>query len=148
MTTASELALLDTNVLVYALDEESPHHGRSRAVMERAANGEGSYCITAQTLAEFFSVVTNPRRVREPRSAAEAVDAIEAFLTMPGIILLSVPPGVTTRWLALIRQAPVTGAKVFDVQLAATALEAGVSKVCTFNAAHFQRIGGIEVIAP
>ncbi len=67
---------------------------------------------------------------------------------MPGMTLLSVPPEVTTRWLMLIRQAPVIGANVFDVQLAATALEAGVSKVYTFNAADFQRIDGIEVIAP
>ena len=148
MTTASEMVLLDTNVLVYALDEESPFHNRSRVVVERAANGEGSYCISSQTLAEFYSVVTNPRRVKNPRSAPEAVDAIERFLAMPGITLLSTPPEVTTRWLAMIRRTPVTGANVFDVQLAATALVAGVSQVCTFNAADFQRIDDIEVIAP
>ena len=148
MRAASEMVLLDTNVLVYALDEECPHHDRSRVVVERAANGEGGYCISSQTLSEFFAVVTNPRRVKKPRSATEAVDAIETFLARPGITVLSVQPEVTTRWLALIRQAPVTGATVFDVQLAATALEAGVSKVCTFNAADFLRIKGIEVITP
>lgn len=106
MTTVSKMVLLDTNVLVYALDEESPLHERSRVVVGRAANGDGSYCISSQTLSEFFSVVTNPRRVKKPRSATEAVDAIEKFLALPGMTLLSVPPEVTTRWLMLIRQTP------------------------------------------
>jgi toxin-antitoxin system PIN domain toxin len=148
MTTASEMVLLDTNVLVYALDKESPHHLSSRRVVDRAAKGDQSYCISSQTLAEFLSVVTNARRVKSPRSVSEALDALETFLAMPGITLLSVTPEVTTRWLAMVRHAPVSGPHVFDVQLAATALEAGVSRVCTYNAADFQRIDGIEVIVP
>ena len=148
MTTESEPVLLDTNVLVYALDEESPHHAPSRAVVERAANGDGRHCLTSQILAEFFSIVTNPRRVTKPRTAHEAVEAIDAFLAMPGISLLPTGPGVVSRWLAMIRLAPVAGANVFDVQLAATALESGVSKICTFNVVHFERIDGIEVVAP
>jgi len=84
MTTESEPMLLDTNVLVYALDEESPHHVPSRAVLERASRGDGDYRLSSQILAEFFAVVTNPRRVRAPRAAIEAVEAIDAFLAMPG----------------------------------------------------------------
>ena len=148
MTTESEPMLLDTNVLVYALDEESPHHVPSRAVLERASRGDGDYRLSSQILAEFFAVVTNPRRVRAPRAAVEAVEAIEAFLAMPGISLLDSEPDVVSRWLTMVRESPVAGPNVFDLQLAATALEAGVSKICTFNVAHFQRIAGVQVVTP
>lgn len=148
MTTESEPILLDTNVLVYALDEDSPHHVPSRAVLERASRGDGDYRLSSQILAEFFAVVTNPRRVRAPRTAVEAVEAIEAFLAMPGIGLLASEPEVVSRWLAMVREAPVVGANVFDIQLAATALEAGVSKICTLNVADFQRIPGVQVVTP
>lgn len=143
----SEPVLLDTNVLVYAIDEDSPHHGPSRAVLERAANGEGVYCLSSQILAEFFAVITNPRRVKSPRAAVEAVEIIEAFPAMPGITLLATGPETAPRLLSMVRAAPVTGAKVFDLQLAATALEAGVSNIHTFNTAHFERIAGMRVVA-
>lgn len=148
MTIEFEPVLLDTNVLVYALDEESPHHGPSRAIVERAAKGEGSYRLAPRILAEFFSIVTNPRRVRNSCTALEAVMAIDSFLAMPEIALLSIGLEVVERWLAMVRAAPVTGANVFDIQLAATALGSGVSKVCTFNVARFERIDGIEVTTP
>lgn len=56
MTTGSESVLLDTNVLVYALDEGSPHYDLSRAVVERAAN------FDARTVARNHGGVR--RRVR------------------------------------------------------------------------------------
>lgn len=86
--------------------------------------------------------------MKVPRAAGEAVEVIEALLAMPGITLLAAGSEVVGRWLAMVRASPVAGANVFDVQLAATALEAGVSKICTLNIAHFQRIAGIEVVTP
>ena len=139
---------IDTNLLVYAHRTESPFHATASRCIKELAESRSPWAVPWPCIHEFCSVVTNPRRVKKPRSATEAVDAIEKFLAMPGITLLSVPPEVTSRWLAMVRQTPITGANVFVVQLAATALVAGVSKVCTFNAVDFQRIDGIEVIAP
>jgi len=65
--------LLDTNILIYALDHESPFYEIARGIVEQAAVGDRRYCIASQTLGEFFSVVTNPRRVKSPRSAQSQV---------------------------------------------------------------------------
>ena len=67
MKIGAERVLIDANVLIYGLDTESPHHDRARGIFDRAMLGDGSYCVTSQTLVELFSVVTNPRKVKLPR---------------------------------------------------------------------------------
>ncbi len=52
---STEPLLIDTNVLVYALDALSPHHAASRAVLERAYLPDANLCVAPQVLAEFFS---------------------------------------------------------------------------------------------
>ena len=76
---SASLALVDTNVLVYALYPESAHHAASRALLDKARTGSLPLCVTHQTIAEFYAVVTNPRRVAVPRQPEEAIDVIEAL---------------------------------------------------------------------
>jgi len=130
---SDEPALLDTNVLVYALFIESPHHATSRALITRAGKGDANLAIAAQALAEFYSIVTNSKRVTAPRKSEEAILAIEAYLALPGLRLLPQPSDLVTRWCELVRQHPVTGADVFDVPLIATMLGSGIRRICTFN---------------
>lgn len=148
MTNEFEMILVDTNVLVYALNDDAPQHVASRQIMERAERGEVKLCVTSQTLTEFFSIVTSPRRVKIIRTPIEAVQAIESILARPGMTHLTLTPEMTNRWLEFVRRTPVRGADVFDLQLAATALANGVTKIYTFNTTDFERIDGIEVIVP
>jgi predicted nucleic acid-binding protein len=68
MTTSRELAALDTNVLVYVLYADAEHHRAARLLAEQARDPNTALCCTPQVLAEFYSVVTNPRRVTEAKS--------------------------------------------------------------------------------
>ncbi len=145
---SDEVALVDTNVLVYALYPEVEHHVPARSLLERAQAGQLDLCLVPQILTEFFAVVTNPRRVTEPRRPDEAIDAIERFLVMPGMMLLQAPTDIVGRWLSLARKYPVTGGATFDVQLIAAMLGNDVRKIYTFNRDHFQRFGEIEVLSP
>ena len=97
----NEPALLDTNVLVYSLYHDAPQHAACRVLVEKARSADAALFVAARTMAEFYSVVTNPRRATNPRSAAEAVDTIERCLAMPGLALVDQPtdelarPGAT-----------------------------------------------------
>ncbi len=46
------------------------------------------------------------------------------------------------------RQHPVSGAGIFDVQLAATILGNGVARIYTFDRLHFERFDELEVLTP
>jgi predicted nucleic acid-binding protein len=58
-----EPGIVDTNVLVYALDADAPQHEAARALLEAAREASTTLFMTSQILCEFYSVVTNPRRV-------------------------------------------------------------------------------------
>jgi predicted nucleic acid-binding protein len=73
---------------------------------------------------------------------------VEAFLAMPNVTILPVPPNLVTLWLELVRRHPVTRGRIFDLQLIATMLAGGVSRIFTFDSAHFEPVEEIEVLQP
>jgi predicted nucleic acid-binding protein len=93
-TMSLEPGIIDTNVLVYALDADAGEHAAARALLE-AARGDQSATlfVTSQILCEFYSVVTNPRRVPKPRSAAEAIAAISDLLAFLHVLPIPVAGG-------------------------------------------------------
>ncbi len=148
MKTSNDIALVDTNVLVYSLFRESKYHDASRSLLDLAQNGQKHLCTTPQNLAEFYAVVTNPRRVESPRTSAEALEMVGNYTSMSGLSLLQVPVDVINRWTELAGRHPVSGGAIFDVVLVATMLGNGVHRVYTFNRQDFEIFEEIEVLRP
>jgi len=143
-----EPGVLDANILVYAVEAGAPRHAISRALIDAARDPATTLYLTSQVLCEFYSVVTNPRRVAVPRSPTEALDAISALLALPGIRLLSTPARAVAGWMALLRRHPVTGGDVFDLQLVATMQAHDIRRIYTFNTADFEAFPELTVMAP
>lgn len=143
-------ALLDTNVLIDALYEDSEHYPAARALLDQAQHGDANFHITPQVVAEFYAVVTHPKRVTIPKSPEEALTAIESFLALPGLSLLPTPPDIVSRLSALVRKYPthIIHRKIFDAQLVAAMLPYGVRKIFTFNVSDFLPFSEIEVKEP
>jgi predicted nucleic acid-binding protein len=55
--------IVDANVLVYAIDADAPQHVVSRALLDVARDSSTTLYVTSQILCEFYSIVTNARRV-------------------------------------------------------------------------------------
>ena len=143
-----EFALVDANVLVYPCYHDSEHHTASHALLERAQDENAGLCVAAQCLTEFYSVVTNPRRVSPPREPNEVLETIEALLKLPGLTLVPTPADLPARWIRLTRRVPVRGADIFDVQLVATMLANDVTRIYTYNRPDFERFGEVKVLTP
>jgi predicted nucleic acid-binding protein len=148
MTRSRDLAALDANVLVCALYADAEHYRAARLLVDQARSANAAFCLTPQGLVEFYSVVTNPRRVTEAKAPEAILDVITNLVAMPGLTLLPFPLDLVNRWTALLRQHPVTGCKVFDVQLVATLLPNGVKKLYTFNRVAFEPFAALEVLTP
>jgi len=144
----NNLALVDTNVLVYALYKDSAHYVAARSLLDRAQKGEIEICLIPQILAEFYSVVSDPRRVTKAREPKEILLVIEKFLSMPGVTLLTTPVNVVERWIDLLSNHAVTGGAVFDVLIVATMIENNVRSIYTFNIRDFKKFKNIEVLTP
>jgi toxin-antitoxin system PIN domain toxin len=140
-----ERALLDANVLVYAADLDSPEHERSRRLRDRAMRGELAAVLTPQVLFEFLAVVTNPSAVSNPLRPEEANEQVR--ILAEAIPLVFPTPETHRTALGLLGKTRISGRRVFDVVLAATLADNGISRVYTYDAG-FGKIPGIEASAP
>lgn len=142
------LALVDSNVLVYALYADAKQHDASLQLLDRAQDGQVSLCMAPQNFLEFFAVITDSRRVGAPYTAVAALEAIEKIQEMPGMTVLPVPLDVVTRVTELVRDHPVTRGAVFDANLVATMLGNDVHRIYTYDRSDFEQFSDLEILTP
>jgi uncharacterized protein len=141
-----EPGIIDANVLVYAMDADAPQHAASRALLEAARDTSATLYVTSQILCEFYSIVTNARRVPKPRSSADALTAISGLLAF--LHVLPIPVHAVEGWLSLLRRHPVTGGDIFDLQIVATMQANGIHRIYTFNSDDFEAFPELAVVTP
>jgi predicted nucleic acid-binding protein len=74
----AKIAILDTNILTYSLDEANPEKQEcALAVMDVLMNSQRG-AVTTQTLAEFFIAIT--RRIAVPIPIADAYEKVEEVI--------------------------------------------------------------------
>jgi predicted nucleic acid-binding protein len=141
-----EPGIVDANVLVYAMDADAPQHAASRALLDAARNSATTLYVTSQILCEFYSIVTNARRVPKPRSPEDAARAVLGLLAF--LHVLPIPALTVERWLELLRRHPVSGGDVFDLQIVAALQANGIQRIYTFNAGEFSMFSELAVLTP
>jgi predicted nucleic acid-binding protein len=141
-----EPGIVDANILVYAMHADAPQHAASRALLDAARDSSATLYVTSQILCEFYSIVTNARRVPNPRSPDEALRAISGLLSF--LHVLPIPARTVEGWLGLLRRHPVTGGDVFDLQIVATMQANGIQRIYTFNRDDFEVFPELAVVKP
>ena len=134
---------LDSNLLIYAHRREVPEHRLAREIVEEASGIEGGWVIPFPCAAEFWSVVTHPATGSTP---AEATAFLEA-LVRAGAQIVGPRPGAGERILRLANDLAVNGRRIYDLQIALIAVEAGAREIWT-NDRAFIRIPGLPVRHP
>jgi predicted nucleic acid-binding protein len=143
-----EPGVLDANILAYAVNADAPQHVASRALLEAARDPSTALYVTSQILCEFYSLITNPRRVAVASSPREALRIISAMLAFPGLRVLPTPARAVVGWMELLRRHPVTGGDVFDLQIVATMQANDVQRIYTFNTGDFEVFPELTVVTP
>src|ERR1700677_3506314 len=108
-----EPGVVDANVLVYAINPDTPQHAASYALLEAARDPAVILYVTSQVLCEFYPVLTNRKRVAVPTSPADAVVIISDLLAQPGLYVLPSPEQAVAGLLELLKRCTVTGSDVF-----------------------------------
>ena len=148
MKMLADVSFVDTNVLVEAIFENSEKHKAAKSLLDRARSGRISLCVCPQVLAEFYAVVTSPRRITNPVPPKDALAIIEALVSLPNLIVLNVPSNVVEQWLTLVRRRGIRGPKVFDVMLVAIMLTNGIESIYTYNRADFVKFSELKILTP
>ncbi len=144
----SETGLVDTNVLVYAINENAKQHNASRKLVEAGLNGEISICFTPQVLSEFFATVTNPKQITKVLSRKNAISEIEDYFLKGVGDLVFVQRNTIDKIIELLKKYPISAQDIFDLQLVATMLSNNVARLYTYNDKDFSFYSEIEVLNP
>lgn len=122
---------LDTNILVYAHREDSPHHEAAAAVLSRIAAGAAAWALPWPCVHEFLAVVTHPRIYAPPTPMPVALEAVQALARLPNMRMLHETTDHIDELERLLSRGDVTGPRVHDARIAAICLTHGVSELWT-----------------
>jgi toxin-antitoxin system PIN domain toxin len=134
--------LIDSNVLIYAINEISPKHRRAQQFLQDNIN---NIAVAQQNILESVRVLTHSK-FSNPMLHHEALEAVLAITDNAKLLT----PNKTTYYLFmdLIDKYQLTGDKIFDAYLIATALSNGVNVVATDNIKDFKNVSEIKAIDP
>lgn len=130
--------LLDTNILVHAYNRDSPHNKTATKLLTQAIESENEAYIALQSIHEFYSVITSPKRVEKPLTPRRAKELAETILRTPKIQKLAQTQETTTEALTLADKHNIKGAEFFDTLLTATATINGINVIYTENDKDFK----------
>lgn len=135
--------LVDTNVLVYALAEDAPHHRRSRAWLTDALSGTETVLLPWTSLIGFVRIVSNPRINDAPVTAEMALRLVDDWLALSHVLAPEPDSRHAHRMREMLAAAGGAGGNlVNDAHLAALAVQHGAT-VVTFDH-DFGRFPGVR----
>jgi uncharacterized protein len=140
--------VVDTNVLVYAADADSPAHVRCRESLERWRAQATPWYLTWGIVYEFLRVATHPRVFRMPWSAPAAWSFVDAVMASPAVHVLSASRRHPEVLAEIIEEIPHLTDNLFhDAHTAALMREHGVKTVVTRDT-DFHRFPFLQVADP
>lgn len=141
---------LDTNLLVYAHNVDTPFHKAAKGFVEKLLNerdgtGNLTVCIPAQVLVEFLNVITWAK-LESPLPLPAALRVVQQYMDTGVTIVHPLPSQLDTllELLATVK----TRKKIFDVALAATLRDNGVAGLYTLNTKDFIEFTFLDVVNP
>jgi toxin-antitoxin system PIN domain toxin len=138
--------LVDANILLFAVDEESPFHRAAAAWLTAQMNGPRRVGLAWPSLGAFLRVSTNPRAFRAPLDPEEAWAHVQEWLRSETVWI----PSPTERHADvlgdLIAKYQLRANLIADAQLAALAVEHGLA-VCSADT-DFARFDEIRWLNP
>jgi predicted nucleic acid-binding protein len=130
--------LVDTNILIYGIDEDSAFYKRARKIL-----GQENYQLvtTSKNLIEFLAVTTKSSGYN--LSIETSLEIIEEIIQVIEIVYPTQESMAI--FLDLMNRYQPKGLKVHDFEIISIGLAHGVQKVATFNTKDFKSVKEISL---
>ena len=140
--------VLDTNILIYGVDETSEFHIPCRRLIEEARRNPSSAFLTWNICYEFLRVTTHSRVLRIPMSSGDAWHFIQVLLDAPGFTILRPTDNHAALLSQTLSELPdISGNLIHDLHTAVLMRENGISRIYTRDS-DFRRFPFLDVIDP
>ncbi len=137
---------IDTNILLYAQNQDCPEHERARAFIESCSNRD-DVAICELVLLELYQLLRNPAVLARPMSAPDAAAVCMSWRSNARWALIENAPIMDKLWL-IAKQPDLSRRAVFDARIALTLRHHGVTDWATRNVSDFQGFGFARLINP
>lgn len=140
--------VVDTNVLIYAADQDSEFYLPCRSLLEQWRQQSSPWYLTWSICYEFLRVSTHPKVFRKPWSLAGAWQFLEAVLAAPAAaVLLAGDRHVEVLRETLAEFPHLRGNILHDANTAVLMREHGIQRIVTRDS-DFHRFSFIKVVDP
>jgi toxin-antitoxin system PIN domain toxin len=135
------MKIIDLNILLYAVNADSPHHARVRPWLEGVLSSDESVALPWAVILGFLRIATHPRVLTRPIKPDEAIAVVDSWLSRPNVVALA---PTDEHWAILkegLLDAGTAGNLTTDAHLAALAIE-HAAELCSTDTdfARFNRL--------
>ena len=141
---AVDIALIDTNILIYAYDLSCPEkRDPCMHIIEDCWLGKKTCALSVQNLSEFYNAVTC--KIANPLEKKEARKIVSRLAAYPNFLMLAFDQETVLDAIDIdIR----FGVHYWDALLVATMSKHGIFRIYTENVKDFQKVPFLEVMNP
>ncbi len=137
---------IDTNVLLYAQNQDCPEHAAATAFLVECAD-RTDVAVCELVLMELYQLLRNPAVVMQPLDGPEAAGICQTFRRNLRWALIENAPVMNDVW--VLAAAPgIARRRLFDARLALTLRHHGVDEFATRNINDFNDFGFTRVWDP
>ena len=140
--------VIDTNILIYGADRDSPDHSRCRALIESWRRQDTPWYVTWGIIYEFLRVVTHPRVLNQPLPSSQAWLFLDALFASPHLRILTETDRHRHVAEEVFAEVPgISGNLVFDAHTAILMRENGIRTIYTRDT-DFNRFPFLDTVDP
>ncbi|MDT3740682.1 MAG: type II toxin-antitoxin system VapC family toxin [Candidatus Kapabacteria bacterium] len=139
--------LIDTNVLIYAINNDSEFHQSSRKLFETALNNDLNFFVSINNLLEFFAIVTDNKRVQNPLTPNQAREVIN-IISESKIKIIHADIVALNKTLEIAVELQKSKQVIFDFLIAAIMISNDIKNIITYNTKDFKSIAQIKTYKP
>ena len=135
------MIVVDVNLLIYAVNQDSPNHRKAKSWLETAVSGTETVGLSWMVLLAFLRLTTRAGLFQKPLSVDAAFDLVDGWLEQPSIAVLEPTARHLQTMRDLISPLGTGGNLTSDAHLAALAIEHG-AELCSTDSdfARFNRL--------
>ena len=142
------MRLVDLNILLYAINGDSPHHRVARKWIDDTIGGPETVAIPWIVILGFLRLATSRHIFTKPLAPEDAIDVVDGWLGRANVVALYPGPEHWRILKSLVAGAGTAGNLTTDAHLAALAIEHGC-ELCSTDAdfGRFPQLAWINPLA-
>lgn len=140
--------LIDSNILIYAYNLDSPFQKRAEEIIEDVYQGEINAYVADINLIEFYSVITDGRKVERPLSPEDASNILGHILKSDKFKKIYTTNEIIDQLPEQLKEAQVKRYNIYDHILYLLIKGNNINSVITANEKDFKKFPFIKIVNP